>query len=398
MKSPYINSLFFLLMTSISFHALSQPFTKQYIMSFHSCDSNCTGFQDHMVNLAESDDGTNWTLVPNYTPYNGSVPDVIIRGSKLYLYTPGKVKRYDNSTGTWDANTAFVSITDSIGGLVQYVDPSASIDSSGRIVLFFLNSTGNPMGQDPAGCQTYPCVKYFDSATEVIGSDGTQFVKNSGHRTSFILTSGTASDPDIFFDGNKYIMYISRGGSTYACQSDSLHGTYTAMPNLSNGMLTYQGGVPCGNYDPLSGNYWTYILSNVSGISVIKQAIHPDFNNLLNTFTTVISGPILGEPSNTKTESPGFCTNDFLSAAISENESGYFNVYPNPATKNLTVQIPDADKKTLLEILNVSGIILFKTEMQRQTQSIDISSLSKGVYIIRLESENKIAFKKVIVL
>jgi hypothetical protein len=185
-----------LIILIIPFNGISQPFTKRYIMSFLTCDAACNGFNDHMVTLAESDDGTNWSPVPNFTPYNGSVPDVIIRGSKLYVYTPGKVKRYDKAASSWDAGSVFV--TDSSGGMVQYVDPSAYIDSAGRIVLFFLNSTGTPMGQDPAGCQTYPCVKYFDSATEINGSDGTQFVKNSGHRISITLLSGTASDPDIF--------------------------------------------------------------------------------------------------------------------------------------------------------------------------------------------------------
>ena len=111
-------------------------------MSFHTCDALCTGFQDHMTNLAESDDGTNWSLVPNFISYNGSVPDIIIRGNKLYIYTPGQVKRYDKTTNWWDTNPVNVSIVDGNNNPVSYVDPSAIIDSAGNIVLFFLNSTG----------------------------------------------------------------------------------------------------------------------------------------------------------------------------------------------------------------------------------------------------------------
>jgi len=373
----------------------AQPFTKKYIMSFLTCDASCMQVQDHIVNLAESDDGTNWTLVPDFISYNGSVPDVIIRGSKLYLYTPGNVKRYDNSTGTWDSNTSFVSITDSIGGQVQFVDPSAYVDSAGRIVLFFLNSTGNPMGQDPAGCQSYPCIKYFDSATEVPGSDGAQFVKNCGHRTLISIPSGSASDPDIFFDGNKYIMYISRGGSIYACQSNSLHGIYTAMPDLTNGMLTYQGGVPCGFFDSISENYWTYIHANISGSTVIKQAIHADFNTLLNNFNTVLSGPIIGEPSTTKTESPGFCFNDFLlTTSLAEIKSD-FNIYPNPVTDKITINFTTGFQKAIIELFDITGNIITSKTISESEKYIDVSGISKGIYILKIKLGDNICFRKI---
>jgi hypothetical protein len=393
MKTHLFKILLILLLLA-PFSGNSQPFTKKYVMSFHTCDATCYSVSDHLVHLAESNDGANWTLVPNFTSYAGSVPDVVIRGSKLYLYTPGKVKRYDNSTATWDASTTMVSIFDSIGGMIQYVDPSAYIDNSGKIVLFFLNSTGNPMGQDPAGCQTYPCTKFFESATEVDGSDGTQFVKNSGHRFSYTLTSGTASDPDIFFDGSKYIMYISKGGSIYACQSDSLHGTYTVMPNLPNGILTFQGGVPCGYYDPLSGNYWTYVLSNVSGSVTIKQAIHANFNSQLNTFNIVISGPIIGEPTTTKTESPGFCVNDFLLTSVSEKSNSNINIFPNPVSDNITIRSSLSDKNKIVSICNINGIMILQLPIQQEETKIDISGFAKGVYIIKLISNEDIFVSK----
>lgn len=376
----------------------AQPFTKKYIMSFHICDATCYQVNDHMTNLAESDDGTNWTLVPNFSPHNGSVPDVIIRGNKLYLYNPGKVKRYDNSTGLWDAGTTQVTVTDSAGWLVQYVDPSAYIDSLGRIVLFFLNSTGNPMGQDPAGCQTYPCIKYFDSATEVDGSDGTQFVKDPGHRLVYNLTSGTASDPDIFYDGSKYIMYISKGGSVYAYNSNTLNGTYTAIPGLTNGLLTFQGGVPCGYYDPVSGNYWTYVHSNVSGSVIIKQAIHANFSSQLNTFTTVMSGPIIGEPSTSKTESPGFCVNEFLTNSGEISFSG-INIYPVPATGELFIEKKNEQPINKLEIYNMLAERIYSvTDLNQQEKFvIDISGFIKGIYFVKIYEAERVATVKIVI-
>lgn len=290
----------------------AQPFTKKYLMAFHTCDVGCFSFQDHVVQVAESDNGADWTLVPNFPSYNGSVPDIIARNEQLYIFTPGRVRRYNRFTGLWDTSPVNISVLNSAGNPVSFVDPSAFIDDLGRIVLFFLNSSNIPIGQDPAGCSTYPCTKYFDSAIEIAGSNGTQFVLQSGHRAEIVLSSGTASDPDIFFDNTHYILYISRGGSTSAYQSPTLHGNYTSFATLPpNSLLTTQGGIPCGTFDAETNQYWTFVHSNVGGNTVIRRAVHTDFNNQLNTFSTVMSGPIMGQPTTTKTESPGICRNTF---------------------------------------------------------------------------------------
>ncbi len=298
----------FLITTSI----FSQPFTKKYLMAFHTCGTNCTDPRNHNVRLAESNDGVDWTLVPNFQTYSGSVPDVTTRGSKLYIYNAGNVTIYDRDTNTWLAQTTF-QITDTSGTVVQATDPSLFIDDQGRINLFFLNSTGST--GDPAGCSSYPCNKIFDSAIEVSGSDGTSFIAQSNHRASIELNAGVASDPDIFFDGTTYFMYISMGQTSVAYSSDSLHGSYELLSSLPNGVLTDQGGVPCGYYDPITNKYWTYISKKqVNGNVDINLAVHDNFNSQLSEvdFTTVITGESIGLDSWVYAESPGFCINGFL--------------------------------------------------------------------------------------
>lgn len=369
----------------------SQPFSKKFIMSFHTCDSACVGFQDHKVNLAESDDGASWTLVPNFVPYNGSVPDVIVRGNKLYIYTPNKVKRYDNATNQWDPLPVNVSVVDQSGNPVSFVDPSPLVDSNGKIVLFFLNSTGST--GDPASCTSLPCTKYFDSAVEVDASDGTQFTLQSGNRASVTLTTTgqTASDPDIYFDGSKYILYISRGQSTDAYFSTLLHGSYTVFPNLSAGQLTNMGSVPCGQYDVVTGKYWTYIHANASGNIIIRQAIHSDFNSQLTTFTTVISGPIISQPTSTKTESPGICSNDFLSSLNEIKTDKRIVVYPNPSSNNIEFSLPDFQSYSLLhiKIIDILGNILIEKDFFG-SKTVLTHEFAQGLYFFEISSEKKV--------
>lgn len=381
--------------TTLAANIYAQPFTKKYIMSFHTCDSLCTGWEDHMVQLAESDDGSTWSLVPNFVPYNGSVPDVVIRGSKLYVYNPGFVKRYDNNNGTWDAATTQINITDSAGATVKFVDPSAFVDSSGAIVLFFLNSTNVPMGQDPAGCQTYPCTKYFDSAIEVPGTDGTEFVKQPGHRYVLTLQSGTASDPDIFFDGNKYYLYISQGSSIYACESNILQGYYTPIASLPGAILTSMGGIPCGYFDDISGNYWTYVHANVSGNTVIKQAVSSDLNAQLTNFNTVISGPVIGEPTNTKCESPGICYNEFLTSGISEIWNNDFLIYPNPSSGEIKVSLNENCTSAFIEIYTATNSLVYSSFLSERVNTI---KLPQGIYVIKIVKNDGMFVKKIIII
>lgn len=389
-----------LLLPSVIF---SQPFTKNYIMSFHTCDAACVGFQDHLVNLAESDDGSTWTLVPNFTPYSGSVPDVITRGSKLYVYTPGMVRRYDNSSGTWDTNPVPVSIVDNFGNSVSYVDPSAIIDSSGNIVLFFLNSTG--LTGDPASCSPYPCDKNFDSAVEVSGSDGTQFIKQSGNRRVVNITSGTASDPDIYFDGTNYILYVSRGSNTNAYSGSSMHGSYSSISGLPSDVLTSQGGIPCGYYNSSSNEYWTYVHANSGGSVVVKQAVHSTISSQPATFNTVVSGPIIGEPSTTKTESPGFCEN-LLTTGIHVNESSpsvQFQ-FPNPVQEEWGGSvISQLDQAVVFTITDVTGKEMLSTRINlskgKNTLLFDKHEFGSGIYFMRIvTSDEKVYSQKLVVV
>ncbi len=383
-----------------AFAGKAQPFTKNYIMSFHTCDASCTGFQDHMVHLAESNDGITWTTVPNFVPYTGSVPDVIVRGTKVYIFTPGMVKRYDHTTGLWENNPQPVSIVDSNNVPVSFVDPSAIVDSNGNLVLFFLNATG--LTGDPAGCSSYPCNKYFDSATEVPGSDGTQFVMNAGHRASVTLNSSpqTASDPDIYFDGTNYQLYISSGPSTLAAHSASLHGPYAlyALPN--NGTLIQNGGVPCGMYDTQASTYRTYAhAANMSAAAEIRMFAHTGFASQLSTYTTVISGPIIGEPVTTKTESPGICSNTLLTLGMAAQQSTLpCRVYPNPVTTAndaLTIELDVPATTFTVHLYDLSGRRIYTESFTGQQAILTGLHPAPGIYVMELISGNRRSYRKV---
>ncbi len=360
--------------------AAAQPFTKKYILSFHSCPiPNCGGPQNHTVQLAESDDAENWSLLPNFSGYPGSVPDVITRGNTLYLYTPGAVRRYDKSTNQWEPNPVNVSITDNIGNPVQYVDPSAFVDENGKLCLFFLNSTG--IVGDPALCANPPCTAYFDSALELAGSDGTQFVLQTGHRLSYTSnTNFVPTDPDIFKNGNLFYLYISFGTGTMVYSSSSLHGTYIPMPTLPNAYLTNNNaGVPCGLYFSAANLYYSYGHRNTANGSEISMAKHADFATQAN-YNGLFTGNSIGL-GNVQVASPGICENTFLATALPEMQrENPLSIYPNPSRGFISIRsrrpIPH------LSITDLTGKIIVEYRNISSNELITCTNLPKGMYLV----------------
>lgn len=284
--------------------------TGAYLMVFHACNTaatNCMDPRNHSVYLAQSTDGAAWTRVAGWAPIPGSVPDVIRRGNVLYVYTArNEVTRYHLDTGVQEPPAA-VSISGVPSG---FVDPSLILDDQRRLALFFLY--GRP-GSDPAACPPGQpsCENRFGSATEVAGSDGTQFTLDAGDRAGVALSSTgalrSASDPDIFSDGRQFVLYISHGPSISVWTSPDLRGSYGRIGDLA----ISTGGIPSGHFDAASMRYWTYSHVNQGGVAVIRRAVHSDLSKILGEgdWTTVISGQAVGLAATTNVESPGFAVN-----------------------------------------------------------------------------------------
>lgn len=72
-------------------------------------------------------------------------------------------------------------------------------------------------------------------------------------------------------------------------------------------------------------------------------------------------------------------------SSVTETTENAFNVYPNPTTGLLTIEI-GAEVITHIEVTNLLGEVVLQPQMQQN--SINISSLSTGMYLLSISTKN----------
>lgn len=83
-------------------------------------------------------------------------------------------------------------------------------------------------------------------------------------------------------------------------------------------------------------------------------------------------------------------------ASTQEKERAFeFNLFPNPVKGILKIQVPYLNNYSV-DIYSLNGELLYQYNKETILFSIDLSTLDKGLYLIKISSENYVATKKVI--
>lgn len=86
---------------------------------------------------------------------------------------------------------------------------------------------------------------------------------------------------------------------------------------------------------------------------------------------------------------------DFVGVENNTDVKETFKVYPNPANSEVSIVLNDTELSTI-EIVDVTGKIIYTNKINNTTQ-INVSDWEKGVYIVRLISNNKVTTQSLIV-
>ena len=74
------------------------------------------------------------------------------------------------------------------------------------------------------------------------------------------------------------------------------------------------------------------------------------------------------------------------------------HLFPNPATNNLTIELPNANEKFEIIIADITGKIIYSIEaIERQNLEVNSKDFAAGIYVVQIQTADFIGTKKLVV-
>lgn len=304
--------------------------------------------------------------------------DMTISG--LTTQFSAKIWRYD---GNYTYSQLFSGILQAVDGKTEFAD----LDNDGDQDLLVI-------GQNLNGAVYH---KYFNSGT------GT-------------FTLGNVDSLEGAFFGDFDLGDVDGDGDLDAVQVGSNRSTGVMATHRNNGAGHYSSyfGVPAANYTVFSTVKFADF-DNDGDIDIVGacMSVTPDMNIFLNSGTGQLS-PMNGQPFGTVNFRPEIQVgdidgdtdmdivltyqisgvnmyttkifkNNIATLSIKENVIENIALYPNPTNSILNIKTSLVIKE--VSIYSLLGETLFKTKLK----TIDVSNLQDGLYILKVETENKLS-------
>ena len=84
------------------------------------------------------------------------------------------------------------------------------------------------------------------------------------------------------------------------------------------------------------------------------------------------------------------------STGISELNSCNIKVYPNPAKRFFTIELPE--ENTVLKLVDISGRIIYQQKNQTGKVNLDCQKAAPGIYFLQLINQNSLVYSSKIIL
>jgi len=82
---------------------------------------------------------------------------------------------------------------------------------------------------------------------------------------------------------------------------------------------------------------------------------------------------------------------------IDEKNREIANIFPNPVNDILNIGLQDILRNAEIRIQNLNGQKVFKSRIENQKTSIDVSSFANGIYFLTISNSEKTATMKMVV-
>ena len=118
-----------------------------------------------------------------------------------------------------------------------------------------------------------------------------------------------------------------------------------------------------------SGHVYSYTFTTV-GVNTYECSPHPD--SMYGTITVTST------------------------AGISENNLLSFEMYPNPVSDVLNIQLPTGTEKAEVSVFDYTGRLVSSKTISSNDTGMDVKQISKGIYMIRVATNTKIGVQRFI--
>jgi len=79
-----------------------------------------------------------------------------------------------------------------------------------------------------------------------------------------------------------------------------------------------------------------------------------------------------------------------------KNNLNEINIYPNPATNKINIEFSYQNQSAILKFYDLTGNIVLQKQIEGAENVVDISLLTRGVYIVEISDTYKILQTKLI--
>jgi trimeric autotransporter adhesin len=336
--------------------------------------------------------GTYWDTIPNS-------PEFIFTSTEKdgILYTAGPfdnfggdstfmIQKYDGSQFSGEIPYCFSGSGGSVNAMAFYQDtlyiggyyymlPCKALGSLGKWDGTDLQLVSPEFANSGANCNIQAMVEYKGELYM-----GGYFKQANGYAGNYIMKWNGTSFSSVGTGMNSWVRCMK-------VYNDKLY---------VGGEFTQAGGVASNYVAMWDGTNWNSITTDTFaldiGTSISVEAINVYHDSLIigGVFTS-----INGDTTCRKIAK--------YNHALTDNQSslsnGDFNIFPNPATNQITIEF-SSSSTTLLEIKNVLGQTIYSETISNisdiHVKNIDLTEFSNGVYIVRVQSENILKSQKFI--
>ena len=326
----------------------------------------------------------NFTEDAHYDGF-GSAHNVVINESSGYAYGVG--------SSTYNGGPHFVDISNPLNPIPAGGFATDSYSHDGQVVIYNGPDTDYTSREIYIGSNTS-----FVSIVDITDKSNPQSIATMTYSNTVYTHQGWFTQDQRYFILGDEIDEINLGFNTRSIVFD--------LQDLDNPELHFEYEGPTAATDHngyVKGD--TYYLANytagvrmidISGIDnqdfqetgffdVYPSSNNAGYNGAWNVYPYFESGTVLVTTLRYSDEDfvPGMLLIRDSSLAGTDISAIEVSMYPNPSRDILTIEAPNQDVFNI-SIADISGKVLFETQRPQDVFNIDVSTLSKGMYLVRI--------------